>query len=390
MKDTSRPLRILVAPDSFKHSLSASEVCNSLDAGLKKSGLHCKVDSFPMADGGEGTMEALVAATDGTWVEAEAHDPLMRPVETRYGITGDGVTAIIEMAAASGIERLTNEELDPIHATTFGTGELIKHAIKQGCTEVIVGLGGSATVDGGVGFCQALGGRFYSNNGRLSEPGEPLSEIYEVDLTESKKILNGIQLWGACDVTNKLLGDEGAAHVFAPQKGADKKQVEILEQSLLQLYTLLEQRLGVSVADQPGAGAAGGLGAGIVVFGNGTLTSGFELIASRSNLELAIENTDLVITGEGKLDAQTAFGKTPYGVAKLAKEHDRPLFAVAGTLEDGYQALYKKGFDGLFSLAEGPATLDELMKQTSKLLENTGERIGHLLMMQQKYPIHKF
>jgi len=389
MKDTSRPLRILIAPDSFKHSLSAAEICMSLEEGLKRSGLRCKVESFPMADGGEGTMEALVAATDGTWVNAETHDPLMRSIETRYGITGDGVTAIIEMAAASGIELLTNEELDPIHATTFGTGELVKHAVKQGCTEVIVGLGGSATVDGGVGFCQALGGKFYSNNGHLLEPGEPLSDIDEVDLTESKKILNGIQLWGGCDVTNNLLGNEGAALVFGPQKGANEKQVEILEHSLSQLYNLLEQKLGVSIIDQPGTGAAGGLGAGIVAFGNGTLTSGFELIASRSNLELSIEKTDVVITGEGKLDAQTAFGKTPYGVAKLAKKRNKPLIAVGGTLEDGYQSLYKKGFDGIFSLAEGPATLGELMKQTSKLLENTGERIGHLLMMQQNYPMNK-
>lgn len=385
MKDTSRPLCILIAPDSFKHSLSASEVCRYLSAGLKRSGLHCKVASFPMADGGEGTMEALVAATDGTWVKAEAHDPLMRPIETRYGITGDGVTAIIEMAAASGIERLTNEELDPIHATTYGTGELVKHGIQQGCTEVIVGLGGSATVDGGVGFCQALGGKFLSDNGSLLGPGAPLSKIRDVDLTESRKILSGIKVWGGCDVTNRLLGDKGAAQVFAPQKGADKKQVEILEQSLSQLYTLLEQKFGLSVVNQPGAGAAGGLGAGIVAFGNGTLTSGFELIASRSNLEMSIERADLVITGEGKLDAQTAFGKTPYGVAKWAKKHNKPVIAVGGTLEDGYQSLYKKGFDGIFSLAEGPATLEYLMKDSATLLTHTGERIGRLIKMQQNY-----
>jgi len=380
----NQSLGLLLAPDSFKHSLSAQEVCRYLSEGLMHSPLECRVQKFPMADGGEGTMQALVAATDGTWVEAWAHDPLMRPLKTHYGITGDGVTAIIEMAAASGIERLLNQELDPIHATTYGTGELVKHALEQGCTEVIIGLGGSATIDGGVGFCQALGGTFYDKREKPLSPGKPIQDIEGFDITTPNQLLNGIDVLAACDVDNPLLGPEGAARIYGPQKGASTKQVEELERALLQLYSRVEKEKDQSIVTQKGAGAAGGLGAGIVAFANGQLTSGFELIANRAHLELAIEAADVVVTGEGKLDAQTAFGKTPYGVAALAKKHNKPVIAVAGTLANGYKELYGKGFDLLLSLSEGPATLNELIEQAPRLLVNTGERIGQLLHM------HKF
>ncbi|MFO7939893.1 MAG: glycerate kinase [Bacteroidales bacterium] len=379
------PLEILIAPDSFKHSLPAKEVCNYLSKGLIHSRLRCRVQRFPMADGGEGTMEALVAATDGTWIEVQTYDPLMRPLKTHYGITGDGVTAIIEMAAASGIERLLDDELDPMGTTTYGTGQLVKHAVEQGCTEVIIGLGGSATIDGGVGFCQGLGGVFYDMNGTRLLPGDPIYRIYEFDLTKPNQLLNGIDVLAACDVANPLLGSEGAARTFGPQKGADHEQVQALETALKKLYSKIEKQQGKSIAAQKGAGAAGGLGAGIVAFANGTLTPGFELIADRANLELAIEAADVVITGEGKLDAQTAFGKTPYGVARLAKKYNKPVVAIAGTLAQGHQELYDEGFDILLSLAEGPATLKELIENAPGLLINTGERIGQLLKMMQQW-----
>lgn len=375
-----KPIHILLAPDSFKHSASAEEVCNYLRAGLKQVDASFFIRSFPMADGGEGTTEALVAATDGTWITSEAHDPLMRPIEVRYGITGDGVTAIIEMAAASGIERLHVNELNPLLATTFGTGELIKHALSQGCTEIIIGLGGSATVDGGVGMCQALGGCFFAADGRKLLPGDtPLQAIDHFEVESVAHELRNIRVMGACDVRNPLVGPKGAAQFFAPQKGADESAVFLLEQGMKDLYEKVNKNARCNLFTLPGAGAAGGLGAGIVAFLNGELTPGFDLIASRAHLSLAIEQADVVITGEGRIDRQTGYGKTPAGVANLAHKYNKKVIGIAGSLAPGHELLYAQGFDLLLSIAQGPATTAWMQENTPELITNTGIKIARML-----------
>jgi glycerate kinase len=375
-------MNILIAPGSFKNALSALEVGNSLAKGLKRALSDVEIRVVPMADGGEGTVESLTDATGGRLVMVRVHDPLMREVESSFGITGDGETAVIEMAAASGIQLIRPEERDPLDTTTYGTGQLIRAALDAGCRTILLGIGGSATNDCGTGMARALGVRFMGPDGEpVKQGGGALGEVKEIDVSGLDPRIRKTRIQVACDVTNPLTGPDGASLVYGPQKGADKAMAEKLDRNLALLAERIREQLGKEVENLPGAGAAGGLGAGLIAFLDAELVEGVPAIAERIGLEESVKWADLVITGEGGMDSQTRFGKTPYGVARIAKRHRKPVIAVAGTLGEGVETLYNEGFDAILSILDAPMTLEEAIRKTALLLEATGERIGRMLSL---------
>jgi glycerate kinase len=375
-------MRILIAPDSYKNALSALEVAKSLKSGLQKVFQDAEFEILPMADGGEGTVEALIDATQGDIITARVHDPLMRPVESSFGITGDGITAVIEMASASGIQLITSGERNPWITTTYGTGELILAALDRGCRDIILGIGGSATNDCGMGMAAALGVKFLDHAGNSVGPGGGmLAEVTRIDISGLDNRIKETKIMVACDVTNPLTGPSGAAHVYGPQKGADPEMVKKLDSNLKKFSDLIMEQLGKDVGKIPGAGAAGGLGAGLIAFLDGELVEGVPAIAAKTGLEEAVAKADIVITGEGGIDFQTQFGKTPYGVAQVAKKYGKPVIAVAGTIGKGVDELYSKGIDAVISILDRPLSLEEAIEETPALLEATGERIGRLLIL---------
>jgi glycerate kinase len=380
-------MRILIAPDSFKNALSALEVARSLEAGLIKVFPDAEFEILPMADGGEGTVEALIDATGGQIFKTPVHDPLMRPIESSFGVTGDGVTAVIEMASASGIQLVTSEERDPWITTTFGTGELIHAALDKGCRDIILGIGGSATNDCGMGMATALGVKFLDADGKpVGQGGGALEDVARIDMSGLDERIKDTKIMVACDVTNPLTGPEGASHVYGPQKGADPDMVKTLDGNLEQFSRLITQQLGKEVGEIPGAGAAGGLGAGLIAFLDGELAKGVSIVAAKTGLDAAASRADIVITGDGGIDFQTQFGKTPYGVAQAAKKHGKPVIAVAGTVGAGVEELYNKGIDAVISILDRPLSLEEAIQETATLLEGAGEKIGRLLVMGQGLP----
>jgi glycerate kinase len=377
-------MRILIAPDSYKNALSALEVAKSLKSGLQKVFPDAEMKILPMADGGEGTVEALIDATGGQIISTRVHDPLMRPIESSFGITGDGVTAVIEMASASGIQMITSDERNPWITTTFGTGELIHAALDNGCRDVILGIGGSATNDCGTGMAAALGVKFLDQTGNpVVQGGGMLAEVVRIDMSGLDERIKDTKIMVACDVTNPLTGPDGASHVYGPQKGANPDMVKKLDSNLERFSGLIAEQLGKEVGNIPGAGAAGGLGAGLIAFLDGELVEGVPIIAAKTGLDEAVAKTDIVITGEGGIDFQTQFGKTPYGVAQVAKKHGKPVIAVTGTIGEGAEELYNQGIDVVVSILDKPLSLEEAIKQTPNLLEATGERIGRLLILGQ-------
>ena len=375
-------MRILIAPDSFKNALSALEVAKSLKRGLQKVIPDAEMELMPMADGGEGTVEALIDATQGEIIKTRVHDPLMRTIESAYGITGDGITAVIEMASASGIQLIANGERNPWITTTFGTGELIHAALDKGCRDVILGIGGSATNDCGMGMAAALGVKFLDQSGKpVGQGGGVLGEVATIDVSGLDERIPDTRIMVACDVTNPLTGPNGASHVYGPQKGADPEMVKRLDNNLKHLSDLISKQLGKDVDEIPGAGAAGGLGAGLIAFLDGELAKGVSIVAEKTGFDAAAARADLVITGEGGIDFQTQFGKTPFGVAQVAKKHGKPVIAVAGTIGEGADVLYGKGFDAVISIIDKPLSLETAIQETPSLLEATGERIGRLLWL---------
>lgn len=375
-------MRILIAPDSYKNALSALEVAKSLKSGLQKVFQDAEFEILPMADGGEGTVEALIDATQGQMIKTPVCDPLMRPIESSFGITGDGVTAVIEMASASGIQLITSGERNPWITTTYGTGELILAALDRGCRDIILGIGGSATNDCGMGMAAALGVKFLDHAGNSVGPGGGmLAEVTRIDISGLDNRIKETKIMVACDVTNPLTGPDGAAHVYGPQKGADPEMVNKLDSNLKKFSDLIMEQLGKDVEQIPGAGAAGGLGAGLIAFLDGELVEGVPVIAAKTGLDEAVAKADIVITGEGGIDFQTQFGKTPYGVAQVAKKHGKPVIAVAGTIGKGVDELYSKGIDAVISILDRPLSLEEAIEETPSLLEATGERIGRLLIL---------
>ncbi len=367
---------IVLAPDSFKDSLPASRVCEAMEEGIKRVNSKITCIRKPVADGGEGTVSALVGATNGEFVKVSVHDPLMRKAQVVYGILGDGNTAAIEMAAASGLELLKPEERNPWTTTTYGVGEMIRHALDKGCRKFVIGLGGSATNDGGMGMARALGVRFLDKDGNpVDHGGGALVDLHRIDVSGLDVRIKECRFNVACDVNNLLAGENGASRVYGPQKGADEAMVEKLDNNLTQLQEKLKSDIDVDVSTLKGGGAAGGLGAGLFAFLGATLEPGFDIVARIVKLEESIKGCDLVITGEGKIDVQTQYGKTPYGVAQLAKKYDKPLLAIAGTLGEGYQDLYKKGFDGIFSIMDKPMPLKEALMNGYALIANACEDI---------------
>jgi glycerate kinase len=363
-------MRILIAPDSYKNALSALEVAKSLKSGLQKVFQDAEFEILPMADGGEGTVEALIDATQGQMVKTPVCDPLMRPIESSFGITGDGVTAVIEMASASGIQLITSGERNPWITTTYGTGELILAALDRGCRDIILGIGGSATNDCGMGMAAALGVKFLDHAGNSVGPGGGmLAEVTRIDISGLDNRIKETKIMVACDVTNPLTGPDGAAHVYGPQKGADPEMVNKLDSNLKKFSDLIMEQLGKDV------------GAGLSAFLDGELVEGVPAIAAKTGLDEAVAKADIVITGEGGIDFQTQFGKTPYGVAQVAKKHGKPVIAVAGTIGKGVDELYSKGIDAVISILDRPLSLEEAIEETPSLLEATGERIGRLLIL---------
>lgn len=373
-------MKILIAPDSFKDCLSSKKVAGFVCKGLMSSSNRFEVKILPLADGGEGTVEAIVEATNGQYVGAIVHDPLMRKINTRYGVTGDNETAVIEMAAASGLELLKPEERNPWYTTTFGTGELILDALDKGYTKIILGIGGSATNDGGTGMASALGVKFYDKSNRIINPtGGSISDLKYIDISEIDNRLADTQIIIASDVKNPLCGAEGASYIYAKQKGAGSEIIKKLDDNLYLLSEIILKQTGINVNNIPGAGAAGGLGAGLIAFCGAQMQNGFEIIRKIVDLDSLCDWADIIITGEGKIDSQTRFGKTPMGVANVAKKCNKKVIAVAGALGTGYSELYDFGFDLILSIQDKPTELEIAIQRAPDLLENTGFLIGKIL-----------
>lgn len=374
-------MNILIAPDSFKESLNAKEVSLNIKKGLKKSKLKCNIEILPMADGGEGTVESLVDATDGKIINTEVTGPLGNKIEAFFGVLGNDTTAVIEMAAASGLPLLTEEQKNPEKTTTYGTGELIEEALDYGCNEIIIGIGGSATNDLGVGMAQALGANFKDKDGNeISFGGQELSKITKINLRNLDKRISKTDIKVACDVDNPLYGNKGAAYIYGPQKGASKEQIKRLDDGLKSSAKVIKKDLNKEIDYMPGAGAAGGLGGGLVAFLEAELRPGIEIVIEASKIhEKLKEDIDLVITGEGRLDNQTVHGKTPIGVARAAKEYNIPVIAICGCIGNNANEVLKHGIDSYFSILNSPTTFKEAKEMTPSLIENLSLNLGNLI-----------
>lgn len=373
-------MKIVIAPDSFKESLSALEVCNAIEAGIYKLLDKVEIVKIPMADGGEGTVETLVEATNGVIERVTVIGPLGTAVSSFFGILGDGKTAVIEMASASGLPLVPNSKKNPLITTTFGTGQLIKHALDRGCRDFVIGLGGSATNDGGVGMAQALGGAFLDKDQQeVGFGGGALHNIEKIDLSGLDSRIDECNFRVACDVTNPLCGESGAAAVFGSQKGATPEMILTLDENLQHLATLIKRDLGIDVADIPGAGAAGGLGAGLISFCGAELNSGIDIVIETIKLKEKISGASLVITGEGQIDFQTCSGKTPYGVAMAAKEQGIPVVAIVGSIGVGAEKMFDYGINSIFSIVDKPMSVEDSITNASALVTAAAHRIIRLL-----------
>ncbi|WP_058303040.1 glycerate kinase family protein [Gorillibacterium timonense] len=375
-------LTILLAPDSFKESMTAKEACEAMERGIHKADPSITCLHVPMADGGEGTMQSVVDATGGKVYAVQVKGPLGTEVTAHYGITGDGETGVLEMASASGIQLVKPEERNPLITTTYGTGQLIAACLEHGVKKLLIGIGGSATNDGGAGMLQALGGRLLDAEGReLGHGGGELNRLATLHLAGLDPRLKDVQVEVACDVTNPLVGPTGASHVFGPQKGATPEIVKQLNANLQHYADVIKESLGQDIAQYPGAGAAGGLGAGLMVFLNGSLKKGIELVIRYTGLEEKVMQADLVWTGEGSIDFQTQYGKTPLGVAQVAKKYGKPVLAFAGRIGDQTEVLYSLGIDAIFGIVQGASTLETALKEGAKNLERTAENAARFIRL---------
>lgn len=373
-------MKIIIAPDSFKESMTAKEACEAIEKGMKIVLPNAEFIKVPMADGGEGTTQSLVDATEGKMYFVETTGPLGEKVKSKFGILGNGEIAVLEMASTSGLELVPREKRNPMITTTYGTGELIKKAMDMGAKTILIGIGGSATNDGGAGMIQALGGKLLDENGKqISFGGGELSKIKKIDLSELDSRIKNIKFIAACDVQNPLTGETGAANVFGRQKGATEEMVKILDNNLKHYADLIRKDVKVDVENIPGAGAAGGLGAGLMAFLNAELRKGIDIVVEYSKLEEKIKGADFVITGEGSIDSQTRFGKTPYGVVSVAKKYGVPNITLAGNVSKDIEILYDYGFDAIFSIMQGVDNLDNALKNGKVNLEKTAENIARLI-----------
>lgn len=372
--------KYVVAPDSFKESMTAKEVCDAMEKGIKKADSAAEVIKVPMADGGEGTVDSLVDATNGQRVIVEVTGPLGNKISAYYGILGNGTTAVIEMAKASGLEIVEKKKRNPMITTTFGTGELIRDALDHNVKEIIIGLGGSSTNDGGSGMAQALGAKLLDqNNNQISFGGGNLDKLDKIDISDLDSRLQDVKIILASDVTNPLIGKDCASRVFGPQKGATPEMVEKLENNLQHYAKIIKRDLNKDVASVSGAGAAGGLGAGLMAFTTCKMRQGVDIAIEVTKLEEKVKSADYVFTGEGGTDFQTKFGKTPYGVAKLGKKYHKPVISLAGYLGEGIDSLYSEGFTAIFGIIPGACDLSTALKNGPSNVARTTENIVRLL-----------
>lgn len=375
-------MKVVVASDKFKGSLLSAEVANCIENGIRKVDKDIEVVKVPMADGGEGTVQSLVESFGGKIIKTTVKDPLGRNTEAFLGILESKNTAVIEMAASSGLMLLSETERNPMKTTTYGFGELIKYALDIGCRNFILGIGGSATNDCGAGMLQALGIRLLDEHGNdIGYGGENLVNVVNIDMSGFDPRIAESKITVACDVDNPLCGPDGASYVFGTQKGADSEMVKILDSNLLYFGKFIEKMSGKNVINYPGAGAAGGLGAALIAVLNAELGKGIDLIIEFTGLEEKIKEADLVLTGEGRIDYQTKFGKTPYGVAQIAKKYHLPVIAIAGSIGDDYEKLYESGFDAIFSIVDKPMTMEQAVENSKVLLEAATERIFRTLAL---------
>ncbi|WP_313233795.1 glycerate kinase family protein [Tissierella praeacuta] len=375
---------ILLAPDSFKESMTAKEACEAMERGIKRANNSISCIHVPMADGGEGTMQSLVDATNGQTYNVDVIGPLGNEIEASYGILGDGETGVIEMASASGIHLVPSEKRNPLITTTYGTGQLIKSCLNHRVKKLLIGIGGSATNDGGIGVVQALGGKFLDKEGKeLGVGGGELDKLVTIDLSNFDNRLKDVIVEVACDVNNPLCGEQGASYVFGLQKGATPEIMKVLDNNLRHYGILIKEQLGIDILYESGAGAAGGLGAGLMAFLNGRLNKGIDMVIKYSKLEEKLPYADMVWTGEGSIDFQTQFGKTPIGVAKLAKEYNKPVVALAGRVGTNIEILYTMGIDSIFSITRDITTLEEALEKGQENMEKTAENIIRLMNLNQ-------
>lgn len=385
-------MKIVVAADKFKGSLSAREVCDAIARGVKRACPRAKLVKVPLADGGEGTVQALVAATDGKLKSRRVTGPLGEKVKAELGLLGDGKTAVIEMAAASGLVLVPEKKRNPMVATTRGTGELIKAALDEGAKKIILGIGGSATNDGGAGMARALGAKLLDKRGKeIGEGGGELGKLARIDLSEFEIKDSRFEILVACDVTNPLCGPKGASAVYGPQKGATPQMVRTLDQNLRQYAKIVERDVAphtmrssaprCALHELPGAGAAGGLGFGLCAFLDARLRRGIDLVLDYLEFEQTLRGADLVITGEGAIDKQTLHGKVPIGVAQRARRLRVPVIAIGGTVPPDANVLFRHGIDGLASICHSPMERDEAMKEADSLIGVAAERAMRLVSL---------
>lgn len=369
-------MKIVIAPDSFKGCLNAFTVAQAMSRGVQKVYPDSEIALIPMADGGEGTVEAVLSAVPGERVKVQTTDPLGRPLEAVYGLIDGGSAAVIEMAAASGLPLLSEGEKNPRLTTTYGTGLLIKDALERGVKKILLGIGGSATNDGGAGLASALGVRLLDKQGQELPPGgAALAELAKIDMSELNPLLAKVKIEVACDVQNPLCGPQGASAVYGPQKGAQPGDIHDLDRALRNLGKHLSAITGCDLLELPGGGAAGGVGAGSVGFLGAQLRPGSEIILEVSQAENKIKAADLVLTGEGRTDFQTAYGKVPVGVAALARKYHVPVLVISGSVEGSPDALSEHGISTCFSVSEGPVTLEEAFIKAEQQLERAVWRI---------------
>ena len=378
-------MKIIIAAGAFKQSLTAAEACAAIQQGLRQSGLVARCVTLPIADGGNGTLDAFLSA-GGERVSLKVKDPLMRPIRAEYGLLDGGKTAVIEMARASGLELLQPQELNPMVTSTYGTGQLMADALERGARKIIIGLGGSATVDGGMGCMQALGMRLLDGAGRDIGPGggglRALSRIDESgDGFGMDARWREVDIVIASDVENPTLGDKGAARIFGPQKGADAAMVELLERNLSHCFTVIHEQLGKDLRNVRGGGAAGAFAAGLMAFLSCEIVPGIDLILEHSQFLDQLEDSDLVITGEGQMDSQTIDGKGPVGVARLAREYGVPTIALVGGLDIDDSTLHEAGIQAAFSIVDKPMRLADALENARDLLRRAALRLGYVLQL---------
>lgn len=375
-------MKIVIAPDSFKESLSSLEVACAIESGFKEVYPNASFQKVPIADGGEGTVEALVMATNGHINKTSVIAPLGEKVESFYGVCGDKKTAIIEMAASSGLDLVPQKKRNPLITTSFGTGELILKALDDGYRKFIIGIGGSATNDAGAGMLQALGVKLLDKNGKdIGYGGESLSKLTKIDISSLDSRIKNCDIEVACDVTNPLTGPSGASAIFGPQKGATPQMVETLDRCLSHFASLVKEQLGKDIDKQAGAGAAGGLGASLLGFLNARLILGVQIVIKHTNFRELVKDADLVITGEGRMDGQSIFGKAPIGIAKVAKEYGVETIALAGSLGSDVSIVREHGINAVFSVVNTPCSLSEALKNASKNVQETARNVAEVIKL---------